>query len=87
MSEKNRDLVGVLAEAIIKAEKEIDRDKVSKQKKVLNNYMFQGHILQSLKKGSLSENGKGQMLFWSDGTPISETHERLRVELGFNKKV
>ena len=79
MLEKN------LVEAYIKTEEKIDRVKVRKQQKILFNYMFLGSILQSLKKGKIFEKDQEPMLFWSDGTPISETHERLRVELDFNK--
>lgn len=71
-----------LIEAYVKAEKGIDREKVAEQKKSLRHFMFQGLILQALKKKSLFEEGCKPMLFWSNGTPISETHELLRIKIG-----
>ena len=75
-----------LIEAYIKVEKGIDREKVAKQKKNLWNFMFQGAILQALEKERLFEKGCEPMLFWSNGTPMIETHKRLRTKLGFKEQ-
>jgi ParB/RepB/Spo0J family partition protein len=77
-----------LAEALMKVEEESKIAKSSQERKLLESYMFLGSIIQSLKNKTLfcAEHGHEEpMLMWSCGTPITKTHEELRVKLGLNK--
>jgi len=75
-----------LGQALLKAEEEANIARTSEQRRMLENYMMLGSIIQSLKNGKIfdiDQKEGEQMLTWRSGTPITDTHEKLRKTLGF----
>lgn len=82
--EAAQSIAPALAEALIKAEEDSKIAKSSEQRKLLENYMFLGSIIQSLKAKRLfciEHDNEEPMLMWSCGTPITKTHEKLKARL------
>lgn len=50
--------------------------RASEKRKVLVSFMKVGAILKMIEKGIVGR--EGDMLYWKDGTPLTETHELLK---------
>ena len=77
-----------LAEALIKAEEDSKVARSSKERKLLENYMFLGSIIQSLRDKRIfctDHDHEEPTLMWSCGTPITKTHEELKNKLRLGK--
>jgi ParB family chromosome partitioning protein len=77
-----------LAEALIKAEEDSKVARSSKERKLLENYMFLGSIIQSLRDKRIfctDHDHEEPVLMWSCGTPITKTHEELKAKLRLGK--
>ena len=74
-----------LFKAILESEKTASKCRSSQKRKDLINYMMLGSIIKSVKTGKIFNPDDPQLfLTWSDGTPITITHEKLRTKLGFD---
>ena len=73
-----------LGEALIRAEEESMVARTSEERRLLESYMFLGSIIKALEGKRifcLEHSDKEPMLMWSCGTPITETHAKLRAKL------
>jgi ParB/RepB/Spo0J family partition protein len=77
-----------LAEALTQAEEDSKLAKSSEERRHLESYMLLGSIIQSLKNKTIfctEHSDEKPMLMWPCGTPITKTHEELRVKLRLGK--
>ena len=79
------EVAGQLKEAVVKTSKEIKEVESSERRRLLENYMFLGSVIESLESGKifcLAHKSEVPSLKWSCGTPVNETHEMLKRRLG-----
>jgi ParB/RepB/Spo0J family partition protein len=87
-NEAARGVAEPLGEALTKAAEESRIAKTSEERKLLENYMLLGSIIQSLENGKIfctTHGDEEPILTWSCGTPITKTHEELKAKLRLGK--
>jgi len=77
-----------LKEAVVKTSRDIKEAESSERRKLLENYMFLGSVIESLEKGRIfcvAHKSETPSLKWSCGTPLEETHEALKRKLDLRR--
>ena len=79
------EVAGQLREAVVKASKDIRNVESSDRRRLLENYMFLGSIIDSLSNNKifcLTHKSEDPSLKWKCGISIEETHDSLKRKLG-----
>jgi ParB/RepB/Spo0J family partition protein len=74
-----------LKEAVVKTGRDIKEVESSERRKLLENFMFLGSVIESIQSGKIfcvTHKSESPSLKWSCGTPVDETHEALKRRLG-----
>jgi ParB family chromosome partitioning protein len=79
------EVAGQLKEAVVKTSRDIKEVESSERRRLLENYMFLGSVIESLQNGKIycvAHKSETPSLKWSCGTLIEETHDALKRKLG-----